>query len=281
MPLNNGILQATEFMESFKEEAKSKREDGEARAQEILGSHWALFAVDRIHKVIHYIDGWQKGNPNWRHLAHSVASNMLHTIGEQDDPRWRFVEEIDRPSQWDDNSFQRHDQGPCAAYLYHMIDILMQRIITFQRYGSVQNCGLMLDEHFQSDFKNHFNSYHVRNDMQRSIWRYKKEREAKDAAREHDHEAIADVAVGVVDEPLDVFVLETPYGGEGSGTGCGSSTASMGSDDVVGTDLSSLERADSPVEEDLGGFWFDGQDKVLRIRYHASRPHITAAIENE
>lgn len=62
----------------------------------------------------------------------------------------------------------------------------------------------------------------------------------------------------------------------------GSSTMSMGvEDDTDEVDLSALERADSPMEEELGGFRFDGQDKVSKIRYHASNSHITAAIEDE
>ena len=55
--------------------------------------------------------------------------------------------------------------------------------------------------------------------MQRSIWCRKKELEAQEAAGIHDVVALADVAVGVVDEPLDVSMLETPRGGEGSSAG--------------------------------------------------------------
>ncbi|KAF3044839.1 hypothetical protein E8E11_001151 [Didymella keratinophila] len=102
----------------------------------------------------------------------------------------------------------------------------------------------------------------------------RKELETQEVTDIHDAVALADVAVGVVDEPLDVFVLKTSYGGEGSGTGGQNYN-------VDGHDSSALEHADSPMEEELGGFRFDAQDKVLKIRYYASDPRITAAMENE
>ncbi|KAF3044840.1 hypothetical protein E8E11_001204 [Didymella keratinophila] len=131
IPINNDMLNGPAFMDSFKNPANCKREDGEVSPKENLGDHWALVAIDRLHKTIHYIDGWLKGHPVWRELAHAVANDMLQALSEPYDPQWQFVEEVNRPDQWADNNFQRHDEGPCAAYVYYMISTLMRRITMF------------------------------------------------------------------------------------------------------------------------------------------------------
>lgn len=95
--LNDGIMRAFEIMEQYKPQIKSERKEGENSTQDIHGSHWSLFTIDWIHKVIRYIDGRQTGNAVWLCLAQKFASNMLHAIGKPDDPRWRVVEEVDGP----------------------------------------------------------------------------------------------------------------------------------------------------------------------------------------
>ena len=83
----------------------------------------------------------------------------------------------------------------------------------------------------------------------------------------HDTMALADVALEGVDEPPEAFVLGTSRGREEISSGSGTATLS-------------LEHADSLVEQEFGGLRFDIQEKVLRIRYHASNLHIIAAIED-
>lgn len=161
-----------------------------------------------------------------------------------------------------------------------MIATLSQRIITSQEQGVEQWCTLTLDiPGLRAQFKKDLNSYHVRNNMQRSIWHFKKEREAEGVAGVHDTAATADAEVDIVDEPLDVSVLGAPCGGESKATGSGSAGTSTGSDETVVVEPSDLQRAESPVEEELDGFRFHGHDKVLKIRYHPSTPAINVAIE--
>ncbi|KAJ4374583.1 hypothetical protein N0V86_007452 [Didymella sp. IMI 355093] len=147
------------------------RPESEERATEqVPGSHWALVAVDRIHKVIHYMVGMNKHDERWLTLAYRVASSMLYAIGEVPCPAWRIVEELHAPHQWIHNSFERHDEGPCAPYVYHLIRTLADRTIAYRDAGAEAYCELVLNPHFQAQFQTHFNSYHVRNDMQRLIW---------------------------------------------------------------------------------------------------------------
>ncbi|KAF3036274.1 hypothetical protein E8E12_001281 [Didymella heteroderae] len=157
-----------------------------------------------------------------------------------------------------------------------MIDEPAERIVRHQLDGAEQYCALALNANSQADLRNHFIWYHIRNDMLQLTWSYKKEREAGEAARAHDVEATAKVAVDIVDELLDVYVLEAPRG-----TGSGTTTTPMGSDGTVEGQSPALERAESLVEVALNGFRFDGHDKVLRARHHASTPSIRVAMEEE
>lgn len=55
----------------------------------------------------------------------------------------------------------------------------------------------------------------------------------------------------------------------------------MGPDEIVVVEPPYLQRADSPVEEELSGFRCHGDDQVLRVRYRPSTPAISVAIEGE
>lgn len=251
MPINNGM----------EEQANEKPAKGGE------GSHWALVGIDRVHKVIHYMDGMNKRDEDWLYLAHRVSSNMLHAIGEVPDPRWRVVEELCAPQQWMHNQFPQ-DRGPCAPYVYCMIDILAKYIISCRREGIEEHCRLTLDARFPAHFSNQFHSHWVRNLMQQSIWDWKKKLEAEVLARAHDEEATEGVAVEIVEEPLVMFEVPRalPRPAERSDAESESSM-STGPDETMNDDEEpALERAASPIEEVLSASGPGDQDEVVTLR---------------
>jgi hypothetical protein len=270
MPINDGMAE------------QMRPESEEHATEQVQGSHWALVAIDRIHKVIHYMDGMNKHDERWLALAHHVASNMLHAIGEVPCPAWRIVEELYAPHQWIHNSFGTHDEGPCAPYVYHLIGTLAARIIAYRDAGAEAYCELVPDPQFQAQFQTHFDSYHVRNNMQRSIWEWKEMLEADDLALAHDREATRDVTADIVDPPLDASEVPRVRGrpAERSSTGSECSSLSRGSDDIT-DEQPALERADEPGEDELGTDRFDCRDKFLETRCHASIPSVNVTMAEE
>ncbi len=159
----------------------------------LLGIHWSLVALDRVHKRMHYIDSmFMDDEEGWR-AACNVAIGMLTLLGEQAH-EWSFLAEWNSPDQNCDNRFQDGngncaDAGACGPIVWTMVSVLVDKIQKAQHAGSEDECFLDLDENTPWWFGGCWHSLKIRSMMQNCIANVKKRQDIEVWAEQHDQQA--------------------------------------------------------------------------------------------
>ncbi|KAF1360840.1 hypothetical protein EJ07DRAFT_176924 [Lizonia empirigonia] len=165
----------------------------------INGVHWAVVALDRIHKTVHYFDSLFVNNLSYIQLATDVSLGMLRLLDENPQA-WQFFAEKWSPHQYRDNQCD-FDQGACGPFVYTMVETAVKHIQLFQRDNHEQGCWLGLTRTFRDEFASQFHSYNVRRSMQRRIADAKMRSTAGRLSGAHDIRAIAGEDVELLSEP--------------------------------------------------------------------------------
>ncbi|KAJ4313950.1 hypothetical protein N0V94_006698 [Neodidymelliopsis sp. IMI 364377] len=165
----------------------------------INGVHWSFLVLDRIHSQMHYFDSLFVSSHSYQDLAIRVSAGMLRILGEEV-ARWNPVWEFTSPHQWRDNNCT-FDGGPCAPFVYQMIDTIIGRIQTHQQLDDEDGCYLNLPFDYPYTFSQWWDSYNTRTTMQERIAVMKAISDARRLTSMHDRAATANEDVILLDEP--------------------------------------------------------------------------------
>ncbi|KAF2024266.1 hypothetical protein EK21DRAFT_117951 [Setomelanomma holmii] len=154
------------------------------------GSHWALAALDRVHKRAYYYDSlFNRGRPSdLQIIAQTAIRGLLHILHE-DEQQWEWSPQKNSPHQWWNNRFDG-DLGPCGPFVWYMCKILIDHVVRYQLAGEEEDCSIELNARFPHRFGRVFDSFDVREDMQRLILDYKTRANSQEAMELHDTWAV-------------------------------------------------------------------------------------------
>ncbi|KAF2686005.1 hypothetical protein K458DRAFT_207517 [Lentithecium fluviatile CBS 122367] len=154
------------------------------------GSHWSFLAVDRLHKVAHYVDSLFVIDPGYQQLATIIAQGVGNILGE----KYRVRIEFRTPNQWRHNSLDLrdgYDRGPCGPFVVTMIEQYVKEIVRHRNMGQENDMQLNLRWTHPETFRRIFNSLKVRYQISDLMARLKIKLEANRYRNEHDAVALA------------------------------------------------------------------------------------------
>lgn len=163
---------------------------GGVESDDTKGSHWALIALDRRTKCVHYYDSLYLLYQSNQAIARDVGKGLL-LILEEDIHRWHFQPEWHCPNQTRDN-LCTEDIGPCGPFVYKMTEMLICMIKQNQTADGEGESGLRLLSGFSQYFGRIFNSHHVRWGIQRAMIFWKCHLDLPRFVYEHDQTALFD-----------------------------------------------------------------------------------------
>ncbi|KAH6633549.1 hypothetical protein C7974DRAFT_375620 [Boeremia exigua] len=148
---------------------------GEPKDVELMGAHWSLVALDRVHKRMHYYDSAFMADVRFWEAACFVAQGML-TMLDENVQEWEFYREWQTPNQFRDNQFRDAegncaDDGACGPFVWSMTATLTDHILQAQWAGQEDSCSLGLDTYqdFPARWGSWWHSQHIRKTIQNRI----------------------------------------------------------------------------------------------------------------